>query len=373
MGSKSKRQSRKPARWGREWRDRYYKQMFSHPEMVIDLLSGFVQPSRIDELDFSTLQPLPTNFVNARLNQRSGDCAWRVNFRDSDKYLIVLVEFQSTVVPDMVSRMWDYAGLQYADSFRRPGPWEEPEMVLIVLYSGTPEWTAWRSMGKRARRKTGGPTWKPWSPWRPSLVYFLLAQQKYPLEQLRPNNLVSFLIALEQTRRNRKALQPFLCGLIMRLEEVNKNDLAEAFYGWFTEVLTMGEAIDERIDPELPALEKLKLLKDAVVDWDDPEWAQRWVEEGRAEGRVEGIEEGRVEGIEEGIEKGVEKGRAVVLGMIRKRLYRQAGERFDPETVGRLTRHLDRISDPELLLEISDQIHEGTTCATLLKRLKNSS
>ncbi len=319
--------------------------------MVIDLLSGFVQPSRIDELDFATLRPLPTNYVNTRLEQRSGDCAWRVNFRGNTEYLIVLVEFQSTSPPNMVSRMWDYAGLLYADSFRDPGPWEEPEMVLIVLYSGTAEWTALRSMGKRTRRRTGRPTRKLWSSWRASLEYLLIALQKYPLEQLPPNNLVSFLIALKQTRRDRKALQPFLCGLIMRLEEIDKNDLAEAFYGWFTEVLTMSEAIDELIDPKLPALEKLKLLKDAVVDWDDPEWAQRWVEEGRAEG--------------------VEEERAEVLGMIRKRLYRQAGERFDPETVGRLTKHLDRISDPDLLLEIFEQIHKGAACATLFKRLKD--
>ena len=369
MGSKSKRQSRKPARRSREWQDRYYKQMFRHPEMVIDLLSGFVQPSRIDELDFATLRPLPTNYVNTRLEQRSGDCAWRVNFRGNTEYLIVLVEFQSTSPPNMVSRMWDYAGLLYADSFRDPGPWEEPEMVLIVLYSGTAEWTALRSMGKRTRRRTGRPTRKLWSSWRASLEYLLIALQKYPLEQLPPNNLVSFLIALKQTRRDPTALQPFLRGLRMRLEEIDKNDLAEAFYGWFTEVLEKSEAIDQRIDPKLPALEKLKLLEKELMNWDDTEWTESWVEEGR----TEGIEKGRAEGRAEVRAEGRAEGRAEVLGMIRKRLYRQAGERFDPETVGRLTRHLDPISDPDLLWEIFDQIHEGATCATLLKRLQDRS
>ena len=135
----------------------------------------------------------------------------------------------------------------------------------------------------------------------------------------------------------------------MGLEEIGKNNLAEAFYGWFTEVLTMSEAIDEQIDPKVSAPKRLRLMKGAVVDWDDPECAEKWVEAGRAEVHAE------------------------VLGMIRKRLYRQAGERFDPETVERLIKHLDRISDPELLLEIFDQIHEGATCATLLEHLKNRS
>ena len=54
----------------------------------------------------------------------------------------------------------------------------------------------------------------------------------------------------------------------------------------------MSEAIDERIDPKLSALERLRLMKGAVVDWDDPECAERWVEAGRAEGFEEGIKEG---------------------------------------------------------------------------------
>ena len=125
----------------------------------------------------------------------------------------------------------------------------------------------------------------------------------------------------------------------------------------------MSEAIDERIDPNLSA--PGKLMKGAVVDWDDPECAEKWVQEGRAKGFKKGFKEGRAE-----VHAEVH---AEVLGMIRKRLYRQAGERFDPETVGRLTQHLDRISDLELLLEIFDQIHEGASCATLLECLKNRS
>ena len=174
-------------------------------------------------------------------------------------------------------------------------------------------------------------------------------------------------MVLEPEHRSREALQPFLRSLRMGLEESSKNDLAEAFYGWLTEVLTMSEAIDERIDPNLSAPERLRLMKGAVVDWDDPKCAEEWVEAGRAEGLEEGIKEGRAEGRAEGRVEG----RAKILGMIRKRLYRQAGERFDPETVGRLTRHLDRISDPDLLWEIFDQIHEGATCATLLEQLES--
>ena len=107
--------------------------------------------------------------------------------------------------------------------------------------------------------------------------------------------------------------------------------------------------LKDKIDPSLDPLDQLEQIENPVMDWEAPEWAQGWLEEGLAKGRRE------------------------VLGAFRKSLYLQAGSKFDPETVERLTKHLDQVSDPELLLEISGKIHEGTTCAALLKCLKNRS
>ena len=119
--------------------------------------------------------------------------------------------------------------------------------------------------------------------------------------------------------------------------------------------------LKDKIDSSLDPWDQLERMQNLAMNWEAPEWAQGWLEEGLAKGRTEGIEEG------------IEKGRTEVLGAIRKSLYLQAGSRFDPETVGRLAKHLDQVSDPERLLEISGKIHEGATCATLLKCLKNRS
>lgn len=40
--------------------DHGYKRLFSHPEMVKDLLCGFVAEPWVTELDFSTLEKYPT-------------------------------------------------------------------------------------------------------------------------------------------------------------------------------------------------------------------------------------------------------------------------------------------------------------------------
>ena len=55
-----------------------YKRLFSHPEMIRDLLCGFVPADWIAELDFTTLEKYPTEFIDDRLRNRRSDVIWRV-------------------------------------------------------------------------------------------------------------------------------------------------------------------------------------------------------------------------------------------------------------------------------------------------------
>ena len=50
--------------------DAAYKNLFSHPRMVKDLLRGFAAKGWSDRLDFSTLQKLPAEFVSEDLRRR---------------------------------------------------------------------------------------------------------------------------------------------------------------------------------------------------------------------------------------------------------------------------------------------------------------
>ncbi|MEN9864830.1 MAG: hypothetical protein RL748_420 [Pseudomonadota bacterium] len=43
--------------------DTDYKAIFSHPEMVIDVLTGFIPGSWLEELDFATLEPCKSSFI----------------------------------------------------------------------------------------------------------------------------------------------------------------------------------------------------------------------------------------------------------------------------------------------------------------------
>jgi predicted transposase YdaD len=81
--------------------DTGYKKLFSHPEMVEDLLRGFVKEDWVQELDFSTLTREFNSYVSEELRERHDDMVWRVRFRGRWLYLYLLLEFQSRPDPWM--------------------------------------------------------------------------------------------------------------------------------------------------------------------------------------------------------------------------------------------------------------------------------
>ncbi|MHB8763266.1 MAG: Rpn family recombination-promoting nuclease/putative transposase, partial [Deferrisomatales bacterium] len=85
--------------------DQSYKLLFSHPEMIKDLLTGFVPEPWVGRLDFSTLRKLPASFVTDDLRDREDDVIWRVRWGDRWLYVYLLIEFQRTVDRLMAARI----------------------------------------------------------------------------------------------------------------------------------------------------------------------------------------------------------------------------------------------------------------------------
>ena len=183
--------------------DAAYKSLFSYPRMVEDLLRGFVAADWSDALDLSTLQKLPAEFVSDDLRQRRGDTMWRVRFREGTwLYLVVLLEFQSTVDRYMAVRMLVYTGLLYQELVRPRGPGSErrelPPVLPVVLYNGPTRWTAATGVARLI-----APVSQTLDPYQPSQRYFLLDEGACGDDDLPRRNLVSALIALENSRSRR--------------------------------------------------------------------------------------------------------------------------------------------------------------------------
>lgn len=95
--------------------DSSYRLLFSFPEMIRDLLLGFVDEPWVAEVDLSTLERISSAYVSDGLRDREADIVWRVRWRDQRMYRYILLEFQSAVEKYMAVRVLTYEGLLYQD------------------------------------------------------------------------------------------------------------------------------------------------------------------------------------------------------------------------------------------------------------------
>ncbi len=81
--------------------DASYKLLFSAPEVVRDLVLGFIPDEWLHSLDYTTLEKVPGSYVTDDLRHRADDVIWRVKAEGEWVYLYLLIEFQSRVDPWM--------------------------------------------------------------------------------------------------------------------------------------------------------------------------------------------------------------------------------------------------------------------------------
>ncbi len=117
------------------------------PEVVADLLR-LAASELADELDLSTLERMPGESVDTRLLTRVSDMVWRVCFRrgrlagGTRPWLLLLVEFQSTVDRRVAQRVREYTSMLLEEltrngTVRREGG--PPPVLAVVVYNGAEE------------------------------------------------------------------------------------------------------------------------------------------------------------------------------------------------------------------------------------------
>ena len=319
--------------------DPAYKRLFSQSHMVQDLLRGFVARGWSDALDFSTLRPVPASFVSDRLRERHGDLVWQVRFRGDWLYLMVLLEFQSSVDSAMAVRVMTYTSLLYQKLIddgvlRRRG--KLPPVLPVVIYNGSVPWTAAEEVAEliAGRRET-------LAPYQPSQRYYLLDERSMGAHDLPRRNLVSALIALE-TNRERDRTPALMTALIERLRELEDTELTRVFQEWVDQMLAPPRGPRRAETEPLARLEEVRTMLAERVK----EWTAEWVAEGREQGLKQGIEQER------------------------RLLCRQAARKFGIETGSRLSALLERVADQERLAQVGEWIIECDAEAELLDRVR---
>jgi hypothetical protein len=264
--------------------DNSYKLLFSHAEMVADLLRGFIREDWVRKLDFDSLEKVGAGYVSDGMRSRESDVVWRLRWQDSGQwiYVYLLLEFQSTVDPFMAVRVMTYLGLLYQDLIRNRDltpSGKLPPVLPVVLYNGKVPWRAAQDVADLVEAVPGG-----LERYRPRLTYCLLDEARMAdseLESIR--NLAAALFRLEKSQ-GPEDVERVLSALIGWLE--GQPELRRAFTTWLVEVLLPARLPGERI-PQVADLQEVKsMLAERVKEW-TVEWKQEGIQEGYQEATEE--------------------------------------------------------------------------------------
>jgi predicted transposase YdaD len=288
--------------------DHGYKKLFSHPEMVEDLLREFVHEDWVTRLDFSTLEKVPSTFLSRKkMLKRESDVIWRLRWQgEEDRWLYVylLLEFQSKVEPFMAVRMMTYLGLFYESLIRQHHLTPEgrlPPVLPLVLYNGNVRWGAAQDVSELVETVPGLKRYQP------QLRYCLLDSGRIAVSELEAlQSLAAMLFRLERSRGPEDLLTIFP-ELLRSLEDPALAELRQAFATLLREVLLPARIPGVEI-PEMADLQEVNvMLAENVVEW-TREWERKGLEKGLQEGRQKGLQEGLEEGLQKGLQEGLEEG-----------------------------------------------------------------
>ena len=175
----------------------------------------------------STLDRLPASFVTEHLGQRRADMLWRVQAVGGEwLYLLVLLEFQSTVETRMALRMLDYT-IRILGALGREdrGPRGVlPPVFPVVIYNGERPWTA-----STRTLELFAPVPEALVGCLPRHRYFLLDLRALDLSRLSSENVVSLVAMLEQagSARQLERLGAALADWLLRTGETALLDAFE--------------------------------------------------------------------------------------------------------------------------------------------------
>lgn len=309
--------------------DAAYKSFFAEKRTVADTLRALV-PDAARHLDLPTLERLPASFVTEHLEQRHADMLWRVRAAGSGwVYLLVLLEFQSTVDRRMALRMADYwVRIMNALSSDALGPLGEyPLTIPVVVYNGARPWTAATDV-----RELVGPVPDPLVGVVPSHPYLLVDLQPLDPAGMSTDSVIAALARFEQAS-SEGDLGEAVRALGQWAGQSAKTELAARLEAWINFDVRPRLGLTGppmRIRTGAPEGENMTTMLDRI---------DQWLERQRGEGQ-------------------------------RQLVHRLAGRRFGTGAEARLRAILEGISDPARIEAVADAVIECDSAEALIARAK---
>ena len=296
--------------------DSSYKALFSTPELVRDLIMGFVPDEWLHSLDYTTLERVPGSYVTEDFHTRADDIVWRVKVGGEWVYLYLLIEFQSSVDKYMALRMMVYQGLLYQDLIKRGevlGDGRLPPILPMVLYNGSARWTAVTDVAELIPPVPGLV-----AQFKPALKYLLIDENAYTEGELASlKNLVAAVFRIEHPA-DPEAIQR-LMGLL-EVWLVDRPDLSKMMARWIRATL-MRKPEYRIVLPQLDDLQELRIMLADRLE----EWALGF----KAEGMQQGMQQGEAMALQRLLDKRFGAVSADVMGRIANASKEQIEAWFD--------------------------------------------
>ena len=264
--------------------DTGYKFLFSHAELVRELLEVFAPPGVSELLDYSTLQRENGSFVTPAMKKREDDVVWSVELQGQRIYLYLLMEFQSTVDPAMPVRMLQYVAALYDHLLREKTIHAAdglPPVLPIVLYNGDARWSRSPEIYDMIFNVP-----EVLQEFQPRLKFWLLDEGKFSpgyLEGLQ--RLMAAIFRIEHTQSTDEAKQAIRYLGKMVQQSPFKQSIDRAVTQW----------MNYRLNHKMPGLvltEETLTKGTQMLETNMDNWEAQAI----AKGMVLGIEKGKLEG-----------------------------------------------------------------------------
>ena len=332
--------------------DESYKLLFSLPVAVEDLIHWCL-PRWARQLDFTTLAKLSTEQVGPALTRRHVDLLWKVRFRNSRRFVVLLLEFQSRPEVHMATRILEYTGLAYRDLDRHgvTGPGGKlPVVIAIVIYNGRQRWS-----GPENFADLIDPVPDEVADWVVRQRHCVLDLLRLDRQSSAGTDVVSLLARLERDSSVETVLH--VVGEVLASYPGSPHtELRWAFREWIigaVEAWGFAEEVLARVNSLQEAGRMYATIKEEKrrMYEEFEESKKRALREGFGQGRAEGRVQGRAEGT------------ATLV-------CRQAGRKFGRDTAKQLSTILDGISDPDRIARIGEWVLDCEDGAELLARAR---
>ena len=271
--------------------DKILKNLFSIKYIMELFIKNFLKERWIKSLDLTTLELLPNDFVSKDLDNYYSDLIYKVNYKNEEIYIIILIEFQSTINRFMSFRMLNYIMNFYSKYIKQNEKAESlPFVFPILFYTGSADWEFSNRFENLVETKD-----KKMLEYVPKFRYFEFFLNKLDRNKIvKAKNLLNQVIAMDLSRsleESKDTLQKIVDELINLVIEPEVKEEITKSVGLYLKYLSKNIKIDNKIINEIFSLNGGGGML--------AEKMQKWIEELREES----IEKGKEEGIKEGEKK----------------------------------------------------------------------